>query len=774
YSTSKAQIKIWTGDVNSDWENGANWVGGLPSSGQDVQIDSVTNYTGAKAHPVINVNSSFTPKKVDIKKGGKLFIQANLTTTDKIKVDGNNSLAYSTRIDMSSGVLSITNDKNLEAKKFGIINLTGGTVNVGKDINLDDGTMNINEGSGTSSVTVDYDTDDNAKIKIKRNGMLNIDAGTVTLINGTGGARIELDAKATTTCTPSIDVSGGILQNNGETWYKDGNGTGQGTIAVSGGRVILTGDVKDDPGKEANVQILLSGGTLIFLGNLYMEVADFFYQSGNGTAEFQNTKNWTNAGVFNSTSDTVIFKGYTTLLNATGSWQFHHVQITTGNTLDQTGPPNINVAGDWINGEGIFNENTNRVTLNGSSTQNINCTAGETFFDLYISKTGGFVDLSTLTNVFISDSIKLNSGIINTNGNRVVVLDNASSTAGNINSFIHGKLKKIGDDAFVFPTGDTLGGDSVWARIGITAPQSLTTEFEAEYFYANPHLASYDTSFKELSINNVSGVEHWVLDRAVNNDSIIVTLYWEDAARSFITDLTDLKVTRYDISSPVWRDLSQSATTGGVGSGVPGTITSNGYVTAFSPFTFASGSNLVNPLPVELLSFEATAIENRVYLKWETATETNNDHFTVERSQDAIGWEEVARIYGAGNSNELHVYTAIDEQPFAGLSYYRLKQVDVNAGYNFSDMVAVNNTHETMAPDLTVFPNPANGLENIFIKSSGFSPEEEILVILLDARGQEVYSKVLLLKEGEVTVAIDPSQHLQAGAYFVIGASYNA
>ena len=65
----------WTGNVNSDWENPANWSGGaLPTNDDVLLIDSLSNYTGNRAHPIITVNSTFTPRKLTIENGGKLSI----------------------------------------------------------------------------------------------------------------------------------------------------------------------------------------------------------------------------------------------------------------------------------------------------------------------------------------------------------------------------------------------------------------------------------------------------------------------------------------------------------------------------------------------------------------------------------------------------------------------------------------------------------------------------------------------------------------------------
>ena len=109
-------------------------------------------------------------------------------------------------------------------------------------------------------------------------------------------------------------------------------------------------------------------------------------------------------------------------------------------------------------------------------------------------------------------------------------------------------------------------------------------------------------------------------------------------------------------------------------------------------------------LPIELLSFTATPKEDRVDLRWTTTTEINNEWFVVERSRDGNLFEEIAQLPGAGNSELTNHYFSLDADPFMGTSYYRLKQIDYNGEYTYSDMVAVNFDTET---DITVYPNPA-------------------------------------------------------------------
>ena len=113
--------------------------------------------------------------------------------------------------------------------------------------------------------------------------------------------------------------------------------------------------------------------------------------------------------------------------------------------------------------------------------------------------------------------------------------------------------------------------------------------------------------------------------------------------------------------------------------------------------------NSTGPLPIELLFFKAlVANENQVLCKWSTATEINNDYFTVEKTQDGINYEFVTNVTGAGNSNTTLNYSIIDPSPYLGISYYRLKQIDFNGQYTYSQLEPINlNTIEI----INIYPN---------------------------------------------------------------------
>lgn len=205
--------------------------------------------------------------------------------------------------------------------------------------------------------------------------------------------------------------------------------------------------------------------------------------------------------------------------------------------------------------------------------------------------------------------------------------------------------------------------------------------FTAEYFYSDPAVPYGNTLAPTLA--GISTCEYWILNRAHSSTAATqVTVCW-DAFSCPVSVLADLRVARYDGIS-TWQDEGNGGTTGNTS---VGSVLTGGNVTSFSPFTIATVLNV--PLPVELVSFTAHYDGAQVNLGWTTATEVNNDYFTVERSKNGEGFSELFRKPGAGNSTIMRSYSGVDPQPYEGLSYYRLRQTDFNGQYSFSRIVPV-------------------------------------------------------------------------------------
>lgn len=178
----------------------------------------------------------------------------------------------------------------------------------------------------------------------------------------------------------------------------------------------------------------------------------------------------------------------------------------------------------------------------------------------------------------------------------------------------------------------------------------------------------------------------------------------------------------------------------------------NQTVTIYSPNT-GGFDGCFSPLPIELLVFNAQAVGDQVRLDWTTATEINNDYFTVERSLNGYDWEIVGYVEGAGNSTSTISYVDFDPDPHSGVSYYRLKQTDYDGTFTYSDIKAVS---FDPAGNILIFPNPA--MDEFTVTSSVGST-----IQLIDPLGRIVE---LPFYEHELGVTFDVST-LARGLYIV-------
>tara|TARA_B100000809_G_scaffold252302_1_gene286876 strand:+ start:191 stop:2320 length:2130 start_codon:yes stop_codon:yes gene_type:complete len=157
-------------------------------------------------------------------------------------------------------------------------------------------------------------------------------------------------------------------------------------------------------------------------------------------------------------------------------------------------------------------------------------------------------------------------------------------------------------------------------------------------------------------------------------------------------------------------------------------------------------------LPITLLKFEGKVMGNGSNrLEWSTSSEINNEFFSIERSLDALNFEEVGEDNGAGNSNHLIQYNFIDNASISGINYYRLKQTDFDGDYSYSDIIALNNKQD----NVKIFV--ANNILQV-----NFNGEVNTSVLqIIDAVGRIVYNN-----ETNTNVKINASE-FSKGIYIV-------
>jgi len=165
------------------------------------------------------------------------------------------------------------------------------------------------------------------------------------------------------------------------------------------------------------------------------------------------------------------------------------------------------------------------------------------------------------------------------------------------------------------------------------------------------------------------------------------------------------------------------------------------------------------PLPIELMSFNARALEGQVLLNWQTLTEINNDYMAVERSSDGQDFEEIGQIQGAGTSFIPQSYELLDPQPYQGLNYYRLRQVDFDGTTTYSKMVSV--VFEGQGWGVQVFPSLTQDFVNIRLDQASDQRGE---VRIYDLNGKLRHRQVL--ESGSLGLGLNIS-HLNAGHFVV-------
>lgn len=183
----------------------------------------------------------------------------------------------------------------------------------------------------------------------------------------------------------------------------------------------------------------------------------------------------------------------------------------------------------------------------------------------------------------------------------------------------------------------------------------------------------------------------------------------------------------------------------------------------------SAGGNccLVNQvLPVDLLFFAAQcgSKPGESELRWETATELNNDYFTIEKSTDGITFRELARVNGAGTTSEKQVYTFTDTELSHNVVYYRLRQTDFNGSYEVYPVRQFNpGTCSGSASGWSLWPNPAGAA--VVLQGTAAETEEALLTVM-DASGNVVQTQTALLREGWNTLTADV-HNLAPGIYMI-------
>jgi hypothetical protein len=175
-------------------------------------------------------------------------------------------------------------------------------------------------------------------------------------------------------------------------------------------------------------------------------------------------------------------------------------------------------------------------------------------------------------------------------------------------------------------------------------------------------------------------------------------------------------------------------------------------------------------LSVNPLNFDVVKNGFRIEAFWSITSELHHNYFTLERSRNGKDFQKVSVIDATSSINNLIEYLETDNQPLKGISYYRLKLTDQTNGNTYSNIVKVNYTFGKKR-DTNASRKPSSSADlKLYLKNE---ENTEVLMVLRDINGNEVYSKVIVAVENSEITGVDPENKLAAGTYIITATSNN-
>ncbi|MDP4267671.1 MAG: hypothetical protein Q8880_09590, partial [Bacteroidota bacterium] len=388
---------------------------------------------------------------------------------------------------------------------------------------------------------------------------------------------------------------------------------------------------------------------------------------------------------------------------------------------------NLNLKGNWINNSraDISDGNANKgiVAFTGNAIQFIGGDSKTKFEKVTINNTNLGVRLSN--NIYISDVLTMTDGDLDL-GNDTIDLGFTGTLTGEtkdnrIKALGAGNVEGMGKGTII--AGAIINGVTNLNVGGLGMMITTSGNLDTTYVVRGHKRDTINSTL--YSINRHYNV-------TPKNQGILTTLNMNyfDIEWSTITGVEQYMV-MYHNHGGTWSSMKSNNVN---------TTTNilSATTTTFSDFTGVIADPSIS-LPVELVDFIAKALDNKyVMLNWQTYSENNSDYFVVERSRNALDFEDLLTVNAAGKSNSIKRYTNYDENPYKGVSFYRLRQVDRDGKIKYTETRTVEILETLNERNLSVYPNPTNADLGLNLKFSGYNPEEQILIMILDLTGKVI------------------------------------
>jgi fibronectin-binding autotransporter adhesin len=676
-SAEFSSIPVYTSIASGNWENQATWTTTPPTftpprSGSNVIINNGHTVT-TQPNAIISVT---------VNNGGSGYAVGDVLNV--VQPGGTGGQVTVTNVDAFGAIIGTPPGISLTNGGTGYTTATGVTTSGGQGSNA---TVNIVASLGKvgNSVTINS-------------------GGTLDLGNTIGHNFSTIAGQGTLRLTPT---SGGsyVFPGGSATGFLSSGG---GTVEYSGS---TNGDLPPAPTSYNNIRFSNSAGSTASYPNVDLTLAGNLTVDGGGTVSNPDNRNITVGGDFNISGGSTYNAGNGTLsiggnFTGSGSYTFNANGATMPITgrFTNTGTFNANTSTITISGAdgggsnysfantGTFNAGTGTVIFGGGSAQTLGGSL-TTFNNLTINKSSNNLTLAGTTNQQVNGTLTLTNGNIITGSNALILGSTSAVAGGGNSSYVEGNIGGIYTTTNALRT-YPFGSSGLYRRIGVRGNTSTGT---ATLLGSLINGSAYSVTSALSGLTNVSTIRYYQFQNS--GQALTVTQIenfrgnTDDNIGSFASNNTLRIGTAVSDASPVW--------TGRTLLSVPNTTTLPIDISTqpFSQSVAASGSGSIfyatlastslsdNPLPVELMSFAITAVDEGVKLKWETASEVDNAGFIVSRSRFRdSGFEELASyrthdaLVGKGTSTTGGKYEWIDKSKLlpGETYYYKLEDVDFN------------------------------------------------------------------------------------------------
>lgn len=449
----------------------------------------------------------------------------------------------------------------------------------------------------------------------------------------------------------------------------------------------------------------------------------------------------------------------------------------------------ISIEGDWHNkcNNGAFSDDGVTVEITGSNPERIGPTTASggyttKFYNLTLGGTGlKTIDVDTWVGGIstLTGQLDLTSRTLDLNQHTLTIRNPAAAgitrSSGSIlsetNSAVNPSIIKwemaTNTGAHVYPFGAT-GGDYLPFTFNKVSASSSTISVSTRPTLTNNNMPYADVSnvpaVTNMNRNGVDGSADYVIDRWWDITSSLNPLVGGGALLTFSYRGVENTITASPtgtISVQHWDGTTWETKQNG-GSGVTtgiGTVTTNAAQTKFSPYILVADDN---PLPIELLSYQAECYNDKTKITWTTTAETENRSFTVEKSQNGVDFEDLATVNAKGQYNNVNNYELVDANSFSGITYFRLRQTDLNGNTRLLGTVSAKCDPKDFEV-LNVYNRNANEL----VLNYKIDNEQAFNITLYNTIGQQMATLLHKSVKGMNEVNFDVSNYSN-GVYFLV------